>query len=205
MACVVSGDVDAWNPSPRWVTWQGYVIAACWIVGQPILDGVLALPRWLAIVLWVGGLIVAFVAYNLVRYRRAAPYRAIVKAERQKHPGSSIRPIRLDPLTTPVGRQWADSRIIRWGLLAVSDVGVRILTSDGVMLLDRPWSEIEFTTFGIAVHTPSEIEEWWIGGMSESGIWPPSAFRRRTSWISRMEELRPPAASQTDGRGPGLE
>jgi hypothetical protein len=188
---------DAWNPIPRLFSWTGYAVFALWTIGQPILDeALLRESRLVGFIQWILGSAVIFAAVLLRRYRSAAPYRAVVSAARSEYPESLIFGVRLDPTTTPVGVEWGDSRKIRWGVINVSSRGARIVRSDGVVMLDRPWSEFELSIRGVDVTAGDEVDEWWLQLLSESGVWPrPDFVRRNRSRFLRMQALRPGSLS----------
>ena len=186
---------DAWNPIPRLFSWAGCAVFALWTIGQPVLDeALLREPPLVGFTQWVLGSAVIFGAVLFQRYRDAAPYRAVVSAARSENPDSLVFGIRLDPITTPVGAEWGDSRKIRWGLIIGSSEGLRIVRSDGVVMLDRPWREFEFGVRGIDVTAGDEVEEWWFQLLSESGVWPRPVFVRRSrSRFLRLQAVRPTA------------
>jgi hypothetical protein len=184
---------DAWNPLPRPFSWTGYAVFALWTIGQPVLDeALLREPPVVGVTQWVLGSAIIFGAVLFRRYRDAAPYRAVVSVLRSENPDSLVFGIRLDPLTTPVGEEWGDSRKIRWGVIIGSSNGVRLVRSDGVVMFDRPWSEFEFSIRGIDVTAGDEVEEWWFQLLSESGVWPRPVFGRRgRSRFLLLQALRP--------------
>jgi hypothetical protein len=161
------------------------------VIAQPLIDGLLQEPRWLALTQAIVGIAVVYAINYGYRYKHAADYRSTLVAARVAHAGSIVYGIRLDPLTTPVGVEWGDSRVIRWGFLRASSDGVEIVRSDGASLLRRPWSEIEFSARGIDVRFGADVEEWWFRVMSGAGPWTPALFLHlgRNS-VARMQELR---------------
>jgi hypothetical protein len=190
---------DAWDPVPRLFSRPGYVVFVLWTVFQPVLDvGVLHEPRIASTIQWLLGDALIFGAVVLRRYKDAAPYHFAISTIRSEAPDSLVYGIRLDPLTTPVGAEWGISSKIRWGLIAVSRHGVRIVRSDGVLMLDRTWSEFEFSVVGLDVVADGDVEEWWFTLLSESGIWPrPLVLSRNRNRFRRMTELRPAASSDS--------
>src|ERR1700744_4048826 len=104
---------DAWSPVPRLFSWTGYTVFALWTIGQPVLDeALLRESRLIGLIQWILGSIVIFAAVLWRRYRSAAPYRLVVSTARSDYPDSLVFGVRLDPLTTPVGVEWDDSRKI---------------------------------------------------------------------------------------------
>jgi hypothetical protein len=184
---------DTENPRPglRLISWAPLVVAGLWLVAQPLIDGLLKEPRWVALTQAIVGIAVVYATIYRYRDKEAAHYRSTLVAARVAHAGSIVYAIRLDPLTTPAGVEWGDSRVIRWGFLRASSNGVEIVRSDGVNMLQRPWSEIEFAPRGIDVRTAPEVEEWWFRVLSAAGPWA-RAFSLQLSrkQIAKMEELR---------------
>lgn len=163
---------EAWNPVSSFLSWRSYLALAVWTVAQPLIDGLLFYPRWLAFVQWLLGVGVIAGLFLRHRYVLAAPYRSKLAAVRADHPESTFYGIRLDPLTTPVGVERGDSRIVGWGLLGASPNGIEIVRSNGDVLLRRPWSSIEFATRGLDIRSETGVEEWWFQMLSDSGVWP---------------------------------
>ncbi len=170
---------EAWNPAPTFGSISSYIVFAFWTCVQPLIDGVwLREPPWLGLAQWFLGSVVIAVVALLGKYRRAAPYRSSLAVARAAHADSLVFGVRLDPLTTPVGTEWGDSRRLRWGLLRASPDGVEIVRSDGLAMLRRPWSGVEFSIRGIDVESASATQEWWFQLMSDSGIVPAALLVR---------------------------
>jgi hypothetical protein len=184
-------EADARNPMPRILSWVPLTTMALWCIAQPLIDGLQRYPRWFAISQWFVGLALIYAVAFGFRYKHAAPYRSMLSAARVARPGSFVYGIRLDPLTTPVGVEWGDSRMIRWGFFRAARDGVEIVRSDGVTLLVRPWNNVEFSARGIDVTSGPEVEEWWFRVTSELGPWA-RAFHLHFSQrdIARMRHLR---------------
>jgi hypothetical protein len=203
---LVSEAQDTESPSPglRLISWGPLVAAGVWVIAQPLIDGLLREPRWLALTQAIVGIAVVYAVVFRYRYKHAAQYRSTLVAARIAHAESIVCGIRLDPLTTPVGVEWGDSRVIRWGFLRASSNGIEIVRSDGVNMLQRPWSEIEFAPRGIDVRTAPEVpevEEWWFRVLSAAGPWA-RAFSLQLSrqQIAKMEELRDDPATDLSDR-----
>jgi hypothetical protein len=191
---------DTWNLTPRILSRLPITAIVLWCIAQPLIDGVLQHPGWLSVGLWIVGVIVIYAVVFGYRYQRAAPYRSMLSAARVARPGSIVYGIRLDPLTTPVGVEWGDSRVIRWGFLRASPEGVEIVRSDGASLLCRPWSEIEFSACGIDVRSGVDVEEWWFRVMSGAGPWARAlSLHLSRQSIARMQELRNESVTGSQG------
>jgi hypothetical protein len=191
-------DAEAWNPVSSLISWRSYFAVGVWTVAQPLIDGLLFYPRWLALVQWLLGVGIIAGLFLRHRYRLAAPYRSKLAAVRADHPDSEFYGIRLDPLTTPVGVERGDSRAIDWGVLGASPDGIEIVRSNGEVLLHQPWSAIEFAIRGIDVRSETGTEEWWFQMLSDSGVWPRlSVLRVGRSHFERMQDLQARAAVES--------
>jgi hypothetical protein len=188
---------DAWNPNKSPHLWVGYVAFLLWTVAQPILgEGLLREPRIVVPLQWLIGSLLIYVGLFAVQFGEAAPYRSILRTARRAHPDALVFGVRLDPLTTPVGVDRGDPRDIRWGLIRVSSHGAEIVRSDGLVMLDCPWTHFEVSFRGLDVDGESGVEEWWLQLLSDSGVWAPALLARRNrNRFLRMQELRPDSAS----------
>jgi len=177
--------------------WIPYVVFVLWTVAQPALgEGLMRESRLVAFLQWLAGCIIIYAGLFAVQLRRTAHYRSALQDARRAHPDSEVFGTRLDPLTTPVGVEWGDPRNIRWGLIRVSSQGAEIVRSDGLVMLDVPWPQVEVTFRGLNIRTDSDVEEWWLELLSDSGIWPPALISRRNrSRFLRMRALRPDSVS----------
>ncbi|WP_426515578.1 hypothetical protein ACPPVQ_13300 [Diaminobutyricibacter sp. McL0618] len=179
----------------RGISIGAYWVLAVWTIAQPLINGLLGNPRWLGVTVWVFGLVVFAGLYTATRYSLAKPYREVLRAARASHPDSVVFGVRLDPITTPVGVEWGDSRLIQWGLIRAAPAGIEIVRSDGTTMLARPWDEVELASdyqTRLYVRTAETSEEWWIPQISDSGIWPIGFSSRQlvARRINRMLAVR---------------
>jgi hypothetical protein len=116
-------DTESPSPGRRLILWAPLVVAGVWVIAQPLIDGLLREPRWLALTQAIVGIAVVYAINYAYRYKHAADYRSTLVAARVAPAGSIVYGIRLDPLTTPIGVEWGDSRVIRWGFLRASPEG----------------------------------------------------------------------------------
>jgi hypothetical protein len=171
----------AWSPSAERAGAWGSVSIVAWTGLQPLLQGYSRTPAWLTIVICVLGNLVIVAALLRFRYVRAAPYRATLAAARAARPDSVVYGVQLDPIATPVGEEWADSRAITWGLIIASPTSLEIVKNDGTEMLDQPWSGVKFALeyrTRLFVTVDEVTEEWWVPLISESGAWPMGFGRR---------------------------
>jgi hypothetical protein len=170
-----------WSPAFTGTGVGGIIVFAAWSSVQPLIHGLSRTPLWSESVIWFLGL-VALIGIGLrVRYRRAAPFRATLAEARAARPGSVVYGVQLDPIATPVGVEWADSRAITWGLIIASPELLEIVKSDGSQLLKQPWTAVKFSWVvrtRLFVTVDRHTEEWWVPLISESGAWPMGVTRR---------------------------
>jgi hypothetical protein len=171
----------AWNPSGERAGRSGFVMFVAWTASQPLLQGFSRTPAWSTIVICVLGNLVIVAVLLRFRYVRAAPYREALAAARAARPDSVVYGVQLDPITTPVGEEWADSRAITWGLIIASPASLEIVRNDGTEMLDQPWSGVKFAweyRTRLFVTVDEVTQEWWVPLISESGSWPMGFGRR---------------------------
>jgi hypothetical protein len=185
-----------WNPSTRVFSWPATVAFVVWTVVQPVLDAALLHEsRAVGILQWIVGIAVILAVVLLLRYRSAAPYRLALSEARSENPDSLVYGIRLDPLKTPVGKEWGDSRQITWGLLRASADGVEITRPSGTIMLQRPWPEVTFSAPGIDIGSGDGAEEWWFAFVGDTGMFAgPHSPSERRSRIEKLQSRRPIAS-----------
>lgn len=186
-------EAHPWHGLPRRAVRLGFAVLALWFIGQPLLDNALLRERhWVGLVQFLLGVVVIEAVILWFSYSYGAPYRAALSRVEAANPDALVVGVRLDPLTTPVGAQWADSRDVGWGVLIVSNHGARIVRSDGVVMLDRPWSDFEFSIAGIEVSATPQVEEWWFTLVGDAGMSLRPFFTTRSRRRYRqMKAMRP--------------
>ncbi len=186
---------DAWNPIPQPPSWVLYLVLSVWTVGQPLLDfELLSNGAPVTGIPWMAGCAVIVGVEMFRRYREAAPYRFVVAATRAAHPDSLVVGIRLDPLMTPIGVEWGDSWKFQWGTLRASRQGVEIVKSDGAVMMDRSWDEIELNVGGLNVLLGEHVEEWRFQPLGESGTLSRRSFSRLS--MRRFVEMQAPVGEE---------